>query len=134
MSKLTTFSLKESLGVIGSNLGGLASKLLPKAGSGVGLEGAGEAGAIPSIAELGYDANRLSHVFQAKHMLEALVAKLGSQEAALAAMHRAVQPLAKQGYQTRSWVTVKIGEHAVSIKGAVIDGVFKVSTATMRPF
>ena len=67
-------------------------------------------------------------------MLEPLVAKLGSQEAALAAMHRAVQPLVKQGYQTGSWVTVKIGEHAVSIKGAVIDGVFKVSTATMRPF
>ncbi|MBB6580123.1 RHS repeat-associated protein, partial [Comamonas odontotermitis] len=87
-----------------------------------------------SVANLGYDANKLAHVFKEKHLLDPLVNKFGSQEAAFIKMHEAAQSLATNTYQTGSWVTLNIDGIAVSISGRVINGEFRISTATMRPF
>lgn len=69
-------------------------------------------------------------------MLQPLVTEMGSVGAALRELHTAAQGIARSSatYQTGSWVAVRVGDMAVSIKGAIVDGVFRVSTATMRPF
>ncbi len=85
-----------------------------------------------NIARLGYNANRLNKVFAGKHMLDPLVQKFGSQEAALVAIHNAFQFVAKNpsAYQTGAWVTRQIGGVTVSVKGAIIENSFRISTAT----
>ncbi|MCU6348449.1 VENN motif pre-toxin domain-containing protein [Enterobacter quasiroggenkampii] len=89
------------------------------------------------VESLGYDSNKVSHIFADKHQMDKLVSEFGSPEAALERMHEAVQPLAKNpgSYQTGScWVTVRVGGNDVAVKGIVINGEFRISTATMRPF
>ena len=88
------------------------------------------------VESLGYDSNKVSHIFADKHQMDKLVSEFGSPEAALERMHEAVQPLAKNpgSYQTGSWVTVRVGSNDVAVKGIVINGEFRISTATMRPF
>ncbi|HDT5732685.1 TPA: hypothetical protein QHI28_003697 [Enterobacter roggenkampii] len=88
------------------------------------------------VESLGYDSNKVSHIFADKHQMDKLVSEFGSPEAALERMHEAVQPLAKNpgSYQTGSWVTVRVGGNDVTVKGIVINGEFRISTATMRPF
>ena len=88
------------------------------------------------LADLGYESNKVSHIFSDKHMLQPLVAKFGSEAEALKAMHVAAQSLVvnPNTYQTGAWVTLQIQGVPVSVKGVVIDGVFRISTATMRPF
>ena len=85
--------------------------------------------------DLGYDANKVSHIFQSKHMMDPLVKRFGSEELALGEMHKAAQAFVGPGvYQTGSWITVKLDGIAVSIKGVVMSGEFRISTATMKPF
>ncbi|MCU6307032.1 hypothetical protein [Enterobacter quasiroggenkampii] len=89
------------------------------------------------VESLGYDSNKVSHIFADKHQMDKLVSEFGSPEAALERMHEAVQPLAKNpgSYQTGScWVTVRVGGNDVAVKGIVINGEFRISTARMRPF
>ncbi|GAB2828716.1 hypothetical protein GCM10027276_34540 [Comamonas piscis] len=84
----------------------------------------------------GYDVNKLNHIFTSGHMLSPLLNKFGSQEAALARMHEAAQYIAQNpyAYQRGSWVTLNIDGVAVTVKGNVINGEFRISTATMKPF
>ena len=100
----------------------------------VGAEAVAQEAAI--LRELGYKTNSVAHIFQEKHMLQPLVTEMGSVGAALRELHTAAQGIARSSatYQTGSWVAVRVGDMAVSIKGAIVDGVFRVSTATMRPF
>lgn len=37
-------------------------------------------------------------------------------------------------YQTGSWVGVQVGGVPVAVKGAFVNGVFRIATATMRSF
>jgi RHS repeat-associated protein len=85
------------------------------------------------LAALGYDGNKLNHVFAPKHMMDSLVQRFGSQEEALLAVHRAAQGISGS-YVNGSWVTMMVGGLPVSIKGAVVDGVFRIGTMTMKPF
>jgi RHS repeat-associated protein len=73
-------------------------------------------------------ANRINHVFQAKHKLDVLVqqfgGKQGAYEAIASAAERAVAGTAGP-FQT----TVQVGGQSVVVRGAVIDGIVKISTA-----
>jgi len=89
-----------------------------------------------NVIPYGYDVNKLNHLFTNEHMLQPLLNKFGSQEAALAKMHEAAQYIAQSpyAYNKGSWVTLNIDGIAVTIKGTIINGEFRISTATMRPF
>jgi hypothetical protein len=69
-------------------------------------------------------------------MLDPLIDELGSQEAAMGEMHSAAQALTKfpDAYEMCSWLTIKVGGIAVSITGRIMDGIFRISTATRGPF
>jgi hypothetical protein len=87
------------------------------------------------VADLGYNENSISHIFQDKHVLDPLVSQFGSQESALLAMqNEAQQAITPGAYQTGSWVSIKVGGIPVAVKGAFVNGTFRISTATMRPF
>gem|GEM_PF-6519486 len=122
---------------VGASAGTVArvATAAPAAAPAAGGAVRGGTDAVKALSELGYNANSVGHIFQEKHMLDPLLTKFGSPEAALQAMHGAAQVLTTAGaYQTGSWVTIRVGEIPVSIKGTIIDGVFRISTATMRPF
>ena len=95
------------------------------------LTGEGEARLAVEIAELGYDLNKIDHIFYAKHRLDPLIAKYGSKEGALKAMHEAAQDLANSNYLTGGSVSIFVGEIPVTLKGAVVDTVFQISTARL---
>ncbi|MDH0868217.1 hypothetical protein [Mitsuaria sp. GD03876] len=68
-------------------------------------------------------------------MMDPLVKRFGSAEMALNEMRMAARAFATpRVYQTGSWVTVKLGGIAVRLKGVVLNGEFRISTATMKPF
>jgi RHS repeat-associated protein len=102
----------------------------------VPLPGGGGARPAAALSEAGYDANKIAHIFHEKHLLHPLVKEFGSQEAALAELHNVAQGLVTRPatYQTGAWVSVQVRGMGVAIKGAEIHGVFRISTATMRPF
>jgi len=82
-----------------------------------------------------YTANDVFHLLgRGGDVPEQLIERFGSQEAALAQLQTAAQGVANSAYQTGSWVTVKVGDMAVSIKGAVIDGLFRMSSIAKKPF
>ncbi|HDS1239209.1 hypothetical protein OCJ35_09635 [Pluralibacter gergoviae] len=88
------------------------------------------------VEQLGYDSNKVSHIFADKHHMNNLIKQFASPEATLKEMHKAVQSVAKEpgAYQTGSWVTVRVGNSNVSVKEVVINGEFRISPAPMRPF
>jgi hypothetical protein len=92
-----------------------------------------EALTVGAIAK--YTSNDVYHlVGRGGAEVEALIAKYGSQEAALAAIHQSAQQIATSAYQTGAWVTVKVGETAVAVKGRVMDGIFRLSSIAKEPF
>lgn len=88
------------------------------------------------MENLGYNSNKISHIFADKHQMDSLIKEFGSPESALKEMHKAAQLIAKEpeAYQAGSWITIQVGNSNVSVKGIIIKGEFKISTATMRPF
>ncbi|MFK7702022.1 DUF637 domain-containing protein [Pseudomonas caspiana] len=100
--------------------------------------GAGEtSGSLPSevLADLGYSENNISHIFQDKHLLDSLVKNFGSRNEALLAMQKEVTSVVTPvEYQTGSWVSIQVGGVPVAVKGAFVNGVFRIATATMRSF
>jgi hypothetical protein len=87
------------------------------------------------LVRIGYNENGVSHIFQDKHQLDPLVNLFGSKEEALLAMQREADlALRPSAYQTGAWVSIQVEGIAVSVKGAFINGKFRISTATMRPF
>jgi RHS repeat-associated protein len=82
-----------------------------------------------------YAANDVHHIFgRGGEAAASLIAQYGSREAALFALQRAAQGVATSAYQTGTWVTVTVGQLPVSIKGNVMDGVFRISTIAKRAF
>jgi filamentous hemagglutinin len=111
----------------------------PTAIAGTLPRGAGTAevanNASQTLSNLGYTPNGISHIFHDKHLLNPLLNQFGSQESALLAMQRTAQQTISAGtYQTGSWVSIQVGGVPVAVKGAFINGTFRISTATMRPF
>jgi filamentous hemagglutinin len=91
--------------------------------------------AAQTLADLGYTENGISHIFDDKHLLDPLVNQFGSQENALLVMQNAAeQVVSAETYQTGSWVSIQVGSVSVAVKGAFVNGTFRISTATMRPF
>ncbi|MBN9409215.1 MAG: RHS repeat-associated core domain-containing protein [Burkholderiales bacterium] len=88
------------------------------------------------LKNLGYSANSIQHIMNSKHMLGPLVRQLGSNEAAALRIHEAAQTLVAVGknYQTGTWVALRVEQTVVHVKGAIVNGTFRVSTATMKPF
>lgn len=88
------------------------------------------------MENLDYNSNKISHIFADKHQMDSLIKEFGSPESALKEIHKAAQLIAKEpeAYQAGSWITIQVGNSNVSVKGIIIKGEFKVSTATMRPF
>ncbi|PID64247.1 MAG: hypothetical protein CR977_04165, partial [Gammaproteobacteria bacterium] len=58
----------------------------------------------------------------------------GSPEKALRALQQSAQSIANTNYQTGTWVTVYVDGVQVSIKGRVMDGVFRISSIAKNEF
>ncbi|KWT67032.1 hypothetical protein [Comamonas testosteroni] len=88
-----------------------------------------------TLAELGYNDNGVNHIFKDKHQLDKLLAQFSSKEEALVAMQKSAQKsISAKNYHDGTWVAIKVGDTSVAVKGVFIDGKFRISTATMRPF
>ncbi|ERS12810.1 hypothetical protein Q668_17395 [Alcanivorax sp. PN-3] len=44
------------------------------------------------------------------------------------------QSIVNKNYQTGSWVTVRVADTPVSIKGRVVDGIFRISSIAKKEF
>jgi len=66
--------------------------------------------------------------------VDQLITTYGTREAAMAKLQGAAQSIATSAYETNSWVTIKVGDIAVSIKGIVIDGLFRISSIAKKSF
>lgn len=77
--------------------------------------------------------NRLHHIFtnpRHQHNLQGVVGEFGSQLNAFNAMQRAINSrVARQGITGVFEEVVTVGSHQVTIRGRVIDGVARISTA-----
>jgi RHS repeat-associated protein len=89
---------------------------------------------VRTLREAGYTRNTISHVFKQKHELDALVRTTGSQEAAMVQIHNAAQVLATSAANGSiiPSAIVRIGTQSIWVQGRVMDGVFRVSSASMR--
>jgi hypothetical protein len=82
-----------------------------------------------------YDKNDIHHLFgRGGDAPTKLMEKFGSPEAALKELQKSAQAIATNNYQTGSWVTVKVGDIPVTIKGIVQNGVFRISSIAKRDF
>lgn len=82
---------------------------------------------------LGYNQNKIDHVFQAKHKLGPLVRQFGNKNNALAEIHNAAQRSVDANHLAGKFeVVVNVGGIDVVVRGNVIDGVVKIGTA-FRP-
>jgi RHS repeat-associated protein len=96
------------------------------------LSDAAVEGGLTGGAKLGEAAaNRINHVFQAKHKLDALVQAFGGKQGAYEALASATQR-AVAGTAGPFEKVVQVGGQSVTVRGAVIDGVVKISTAFVR--
>lgn len=81
-----------------------------------------------------YNKNDIHHLFgRGGGAPTKLLNKYGSPEAALRELQKAAQTVTKN-YQTGAWIPVKVGDIPVTIKGKVIDGVFRISSIAKREF
>lgn len=76
---------------------------------------------------------QLGHVFVPKHLLNGLVESCGSEEAAMTRIIESVQGEANGIYGKSNPLIRTINGHTITIRGAMIDGVFKISTAFIPP-
>jgi RHS repeat-associated protein len=101
--------------------------LMPELFSDAAIEGGLTGGAKLGEAA----ANRINHVFQAKHKLDALVQAFGGKQGAYEALVSATQK-AVAGTAGPFEKVVQVGGQSVTVRGAVIDGAVKISTAFIR--
>jgi RHS repeat-associated protein len=82
---------------------------------------------VPSVV----DPNRLNHVFgQARHNLEPLVVRYGSQHGAFEAISNATQAAVRDQRLTGVFqIAVSVGGVNVTVRGAVVDGSVRIGTA-----
>lgn len=91
---------------------------------------AGRASAASLESEADLSANKLNHIFTSEHKLGPLVAKFGSEKAAMRAIissAKAVDPAA-----LRSGTRVIIAGEKVYVRGNVVNGIVRIGTASMR--
>lgn len=119
-------------GLFGKAVGKGGSQTI-KSGTSTAVKATGGGKVRTGAKALGYNQNKIDHVFQAKHKLGPLVQQYGNKNNALAEIHKAAQSVAAN-YQNGTWVTINVGGTQVFVKGAVVNGVFKIGTASMRPF
>ena len=89
---------------------------------------------VASAKEL-QDANKLYHVFRSDHILmQKLVARYGSQQAAYKVLQQAVvKALEQEGKLAGPYeVDVVVGGMRVTVRGVIIDGVVRIGTAFVR--
>jgi RHS repeat-associated protein len=72
-------------------------------------------------------ANKLDHIFAAKHNLDPLVQQFGSRQAAVREILNALKGLTPASGTFEE--TVAVGGQDVVVRGAVVDGVVKIGTA-----
>lgn len=72
---------------------------------------------------------QMDHVFVPKHKLDGLVTSCGGQDAAMDQMIESVQGVPNGIYGKANPLVRTINGHEVTIRGAMINGVFKISTA-----
>lgn len=104
----------------------------PKA-SDVDNEGLFEGLIRPSLAGLGYDANKLNHIFgNADHLMGPLLQQTGSTERAMLAIDRAAQPMVSNpaALQAGTWINVQGNQ--VWVRGVVINDRVRIGTASMN--
>ena len=89
---------------------------------------------VTQLRQAGYTRNSISHVFKSKHELSGLVRTLGSEEATLLQIHNSAQSLATGAANGTviNGTIIKVSGQSVWVQGRVIDGVFRVSSASMR--
>jgi len=81
--------------------------------------------------ELPGAANTITHIFgKSAHQLEGLVTHFGSREAAYTALYDATQVAVRaQGTTGVFQTAVNVAGQSVTVRGNVIDGVLRLSTA-----
>lgn len=124
-----------TLAIGGHTAGRFSSWLAGKFGSWFGRLGLSQkkSGSIDALLS-NYNVNDLNHLFGRPGIAQtALLNKYGTPKAALAEVQKAAQGIAKD-YQTGTWATVNVGGIAVSIKGRVMDGGFRVKSIAKREF
>ncbi len=86
-----------------------------------------QSGANP-LAVYGQNTSKMVHLFEnPAHSLEPIVAKFGSPEQALEAVHEAAQQfVGKPGAIVTTWMDV--GGTPVWVRGTTVDGVFRIGT------
>ncbi len=72
---------------------------------------------------------QMEHVFVPKHKLDGLVTSCGGEDAAMDQMIESVQGVPDGIYGKTNPLVRTVNGHTVTIRGAMINGVFKVSTA-----
>jgi RHS repeat-associated protein len=97
--------------------------------------GSGSSGDDPAAAnkqsslDYGHQQSQMDHVFVPKHKLGALIASCGSEGATMDQIIESVQGAADGIYGTSNPLIRVINGFTVTIRGAMINGVFKIGTA-----
>ena len=83
----------------------------------------------------GYTQNDIDHVFQKKHNFDSFLKNYNSKEEAFDAIYKSAnKSLNPKTYQAGTWVTINVNGVPVAVKGVFVNGVFRIGTATMKPF
>lgn len=84
---------------------------------------------LKSSLDYALDKEAMGHVFVPKHKLDGLVQSLGGEEATMKKIIESVQGVPDGVYNGSSPLVRTINGQTVHIRGAMIDGVFKIGTA-----
>jgi RHS repeat-associated protein len=109
---------------------GPSASIRPNAPTGIGYTSAGAAAVHPAL-KLPGAANTINHIFgKSAHNLQGLVTQLGSREAAYTALYDATNAVVRaQGTTGLFQSAVNVAGQTVTVRGNVIDGVLRISTA-----
>lgn len=84
---------------------------------------------LKSSLDYALDKEAMGHVFVPKHKLDNLVKSLGGEEATMTKIIESVQGVPNGVYNASNPLVRTINGETVHIRGAMIDGVFKIGTA-----
>jgi len=102
-------------------------------GSGIAGRGLQLLSSTSRLAGLGYDANKLNHIFgNADHLMGPLLQQTGSTERAMLAIDRAAQPMVSNpaALQAGTWINVQGNQ--VWVRGVDINDRVRIGTASMN--
>ncbi|WP_327120606.1 hypothetical protein OHB12_16845 [Nocardia sp. NBC_01730] len=84
---------------------------------------------LKSSLDYALDKEAMGHVFVPKHKLDGLVKSLGGEEATMRKLIESVQGVPDGVYNGANPLVRTINGQTVEIRGAMINGVFKIGTA-----